>query len=200
MPKIILKKPIDLADVLKFATEKHKGQLRDSGEPYINHPIRVSKIVDEFKGKTSQNREILLAAALLHDTLEDTYTSYRELKEHYGEIVASVVEELTTAPGVPKMIGKGLYLAEKMQMMTSYALVIKLADRYDNICDLLHTSADKRERTINDTIFIIDYLEKHRNLTDAQNGIEQKIKLKINELTGKEIYSVKPLKTSEHKL
>lgn len=194
MPKINLEKAINLDEVLKFATEKHKEQKRDDGEPYIVHPIRVAKIVDEYKAKFSQNREVLIASALLHDTLEDTYTSYRELQEKFGKEVASIVEELTTAPCVPKMIGKGLYLAEKMQMMTNYALIIKFADRYDNLCDLNNSSASKREKTINDTIFIIDYLQKHRNLTDAQEEIQNLIKQKINELTGKEIYNFSPKK------
>ena len=185
MPKIELEKPIDLDEVLKFATEKHKGQKRDDGKDYIVHPIRVAKLVDEYKAKYSQNREVIVAAALLHDTLEDTYTSYRELKEKFGEVVASIVQELTTAKYGSKMIGKGLYLAEKMQMMTNYALTIKLADRYDNLCDLDKCSEDKIKRTINDTEYILDYLEKHRNLTKSQQIFTKLIKNRLEELEQK---------------
>lgn len=185
MPKIELEKPIDLDEVLKFATEKHKGQKRDDGKDYIVHPIRVAKLVDEYKAKYSQNREVIVAAALLHDTLEDTYTSYRELKEKFGEVVASIVQEITTAKYGSKMIGKGLYLAEKMQMMTNYALTIKLADRYDNLCDLESCSEDKIKRTINDTEYILDYLEKHRNLTKSQQIFTKLIKNRLEELEQK---------------
>ena len=187
MPKIELEKPIDLDEVLKFATEKHKGQKRDDGKDYIVHPIRVAKLVDEYKAKYSQNREVIVAAALLHDTLEDTYTSYRELKEKFGEVVASIVQELTTAKYGSKMIGKGLYLAEKMQMMTNYALTIKLADRYDNLCDLDKCSENKIKRTINDTEYILDYLEKRRNFTKSQQIFIKLIKSKLEELEQKQV-------------
>lgn len=188
--KPIETKKIDLQDVLEFATKKHEGQFRDDGKPYITHPIRVAKIVDEYKGKFSKNREAIVAAALLHDTLEDTYTSYRELKEHFGELVASMVMEVTTATCVPKLIGKGHYLAEKMQMMTNYALVIKLADRLDNLRDIELTKKEKRERTIDDTIFILQYLEKRRNFTTAQQNLAKQIKLQINILRNQKVFSV----------
>ncbi len=181
MPKIELEKEIDLETVLKFATEKHKGQKRDNGDEYISHPIRVAKLVDEYKAKYSKNREVLVAAALLHDTLEDTYTSYRELSEKFGDVVASIVLELSTAKYGSKLIGKARYLAEKMQMMTNYALTIKLADRYDNICDLESTSNEKRIRTIDDTKFIVAYLEKERKLTKTQQLFVNIIKEKIKE-------------------
>ena len=181
MPKIKLEKKIDLEEVLRFATEKHKGQKRDNGVDYIIHPIRVAELVDKYKGKESQNREILLAAALLHDTLEDTYTSYRELEENFGPVVASIVQELTTAKYGSKMIGKGLYLAEKMQMMTNYALTIKLADRYDNLCDLSNCTEEKQKRTINDTKYILDYLEKRRTFTKSQQTLTNLIKEKLEE-------------------
>lgn len=182
MEKIDIKQKIDLNEVLEFATQKHKGQKRDDGQDYIIHPIRVSKIVDEYKAKDSQNRDILLAASLLHDTLEDTYTSYRELEEHFGKEVASIVEELTTAPFVPKMIGKGLYLAEKMQMMTNYALTIKLADRLDNLCDLENCTVKKVVKTVNDTKFILDYLSKRRTFTKSQLKLVDAIKTQLNVL------------------
>ena len=181
MSKIELEKDIDLNEVLEFAKEKHKGQKRDSGEDYIVHPIRVAKLVDTYKAQFSKNREVLIAAARLHDTLEDTYTSYRELTERFGIVVASLVQELTTAKYASKMKSKAKYLAEKMTNMTSYALLIKLADRYDNICDLSGTSIDKRTRTINDTKYIIDYLIKNRELTSSHKLFIKLLQEKISE-------------------
>ena len=175
-------KEIDLKEVLKFASERHKGQKRDNGDDYIVHPIRVAKLVDKYKGKNSSNREILLAAGILHDTLEDTYTSSRELAEKFGEYVASLVVELTTAKYACHYIGKAQYLAEKMTIMTSYALVIKLADRYDNICDLENSTEEKKQRTINDTCYILDYIEKNRKkITNSQKELMRDIRLKIKE-------------------
>jgi len=180
MDKIILEKPIDLAEVLEFASEKHKGQKRDDGEDYIVHPIRVAKIVDFYKGQYSKNREVILAASLLHDTLEDTYTSFLELKDNFGAAVASLVEELTSATFSSRIIGKAKYLAEKMQFMTNYALIIKLADRLDNIRDLAYSSEGKRQRTISDNQFIIDYLKEHRELTGSQTKLCADIKAEID--------------------
>ena len=186
MEKIVLEKPIDLEEVLEFAKLKHAGQKRDNGEDYIVHPIRVAKLVDYYKGQYSKNREVLLAASLLHDTLEDTYTSFLELRDHFGIEVASLVEELTNASYSSKIIGKGLYLAEKMQMMTNYALIIKLADRLDNVRDLNYTCEEKKERILNDTQFILDYLPKHRELTGSQTKLCAEIQSEINKRKMKE--------------
>ena len=185
MAKIILQKPLNLDEVLSFATQKHQGQKRDDGSEYIIHPKRVSKIIEEIK-KDSQNKDVLISASLLHDTLEDTYTSYRELEENFGKEVASIVVELTTAPYVTKMIGKARYLAEKMEHMSNYALLIKLADRYDNLCDLKNCTPQKQQKTINDTIFILDYLSNHRVFTNSQQKlvdlINKQIKLLQNQI------------------
>ena len=185
MAKIILKRPIDLNEVYIFAKEKHAGQKRDNGSEYITHPVHVAKIVNQVK-KSSQNKDILVAAALLHDTLEDTYTSYRELKEKFGKEVASIVVELTTAPFVPKMVGKAKYLAEKMLYMTNYALLIKFADRYDNLCDLNTTTPEKKERTINDTEFILDYLSTRRKLSQSHLELIDMIQNQIKALKKEE--------------
>lgn len=161
-----------------FAKQKHQGQLRDGGEPYIIHPIRVARIVRE--NKKSKNSDVLVASALLHDTLEDTYTSYKELEEHFGEVVASLVMELTTASYMPKLEGKDVYLSHKMENMSSYALFIKLADRLDNLTDLSKASNDKRIRVLNQTKNIIDYLTNHITFTSSQ----QKLVDKINKILG----------------
>ena len=180
MTKILLDIDLDLNKVLEFAKEKHKGQKRDDGREYITHPMRVAKLVDDYKGKTSSNRKILFAAALLHDTLEDTYTSYKELVNNFGEVVASLVLELTTAKYACHYIGKAQYLAEKMEHMTSYALTIKLADRLDNLMDLSGCSQEKQEKMINDTIYILSHLEKNRNLTKPQQELSKAIKEQIS--------------------
>ena len=187
MEKKELEKDIDLKEVLRFAAEKHKGQKRDNGDDYIVHPIRVAKIVDKYKGIRSSHREVLLAASLLHDTLEDTYTSYRELKDNFGEYVASLVVELTTAGFACHYIGKAQYLAEKMKNMTNYALTIKLADRLDNVCDLNNSTIEKKEKTINDTHFILKYLENNRQFTNAQTLIANEIKTQLERLESKSL-------------
>ena len=166
---------IDLKQVLAFAYKKHNGQVRDDGAPYITHPIRVARLVSKYK--KSKNYKLLMSASLLHDTLEDTYTSIKELYDFFGEDsqVPSLVVELTTAKYVPKLIGKAEYLAYKMEHMTSYALVIKLCDRLDNLSDMAGCTPEKQKRTLSDTRFIIDYLKAHRELTKTHQKIIEEI-------------------------
>lgn len=160
-----------------FAREKHRGQKRDGGEPYIIHPIRVARIV--FENKRSKNISLLLCAALLHDTLEDTYTSYKELTDIFGEAVASLVMELTTASLACRIEGKDNYLCHKMENMTSYALFVKLADRLDNISDLEHSSQEKSERMLRETENILNYLSKHIQFTSSQQKLVDKINARL---------------------
>ena len=171
---------LDIDYVLEFATERHKGQMRSDGRPYITHPIRVSEIVSKFK--PSSNKNILAAGALLHDVLEDTYTSYRELIDKFGLVVASLVMEVTNSEFVSKMVGKQVYLAHKMQYMSSYALVIKLADRLDNLCDLKSMPVERIKKTFFDTIYMINYIESKRVLTTSQSNLVQAIRDQLNVL------------------
>lgn len=171
---------IDLDEVLKFATERHEGQFRANGEPYVSHPIRVMNIVRKFK--PSKHQDILSAGALLHDVLEDTYTSYRELIDRFGLKVASLVMEVTNSGYVPRMIGKQVYLAHKMRYMSSYALIIKLADRLDNLTDTEFVDPEKVKRTFFDTIYMINYIESKRILTEPQKNLVQAIRDRLMEL------------------
>ena len=165
---------INIDEVLKFATDRHKGQVRTDGSLYITHPIRVAEIVEKYK--PSKNSNILKAGALLHDVLEDTYTSYRELIDRFGLVVASLVMEVTSSDFVSKMVGKQVYLAHKMQYMSSYALVIKLADRLDNLMDMKEMPVDRIKKTFFDTIYMINFIETKRHLTDAQSNLIQAIR------------------------
>lgn len=171
---------LNMNEVLEFATERHKGQMRTDGSEYITHPIRVSELVAKYKPSSNQN--ILKAGALLHDVLEDTYTSYRELKDKFGVVVASLVMEVTSSDFVSKMVGKQVYLAHKMQYMSSYALVIKLADRLDNLMDMQGMPVDRIKKTFFDTIYMINFIETKRLLTDAQSNLIHAIRDQLNEL------------------
>lgn len=168
---------LNIDEVLAFARERHKGQFRNDGTEYINHPIRVSDIVAKYK--PSSNANILKAGSLLHDVLEDTYTSYRELKDRFGLVVASLVMEVTSSDFVSKMVGKQVYLAHKMQYMSSYALVIKLADRLDNLNDVDFMPAEKIKKTFFDTIYMINYIETKRILTESQKNLVQAIRERL---------------------
>ena len=172
---------LDYDYVLNFATKKHAGQTRADGvTPYINHPILVADLLKKYK--KSRNIDAIVAAALLHDTLEDTYTSYRELEDNFGEMVASMVMEVTTASYMPQLVGKGNYLKHKMIDMSNYSLCIKLADRLANLIDAKTLSEDKKQKLVFDTYEIIEYLEEKRELTIAQIDLIGAIKQELAKL------------------
>lgn len=102
MSELILK-------ALKYAERKHRGQKRKaSGADYITHPILVSYLAANFK--RSKALEVLICAAILHDTVEDTKATYSEILRLFGMPITSIVFELTSDPTVIKKIGKLEYL------------------------------------------------------------------------------------------
>src|SRR5215831_19081078 len=94
-------KPADLVAALAFAADKHRNQRRKDSEasPYINHPIMLAKILSV---ECRVDDPLVLCAAVLHDTLEDTQTTYGELAEQFGADVADVVREVTDDKSLPK--------------------------------------------------------------------------------------------------
>lgn len=166
----------------EFAREKHRGQRRKDGTPYIGHPIRVMDIVFKFKERNRMDE--LFAAALLHDTLEDTDTGISELRENFGEIVALLVVELTTDKLRSKVVGKTEYLSGKFsneRAISSWALVIKLADRLDNISDLESMGVDATKKKRAETFGILDALEGKRDLTNTHRKLIGAIREKLGE-------------------
>lgn len=146
---------------IEFAKQKHNGQTRKfSGDPYFTHPLKVSYLLASFK--TSKHMDELLCAALLHDTIEDTETSFKEIEEVFGELVASLVFELTSNENEIKKVGKKQYLMKKMLGMSSYALTLKLVDRLANLMD------NPTEKTKQDTKEIMDYIVANRELSKTQ--------------------------------
>lgn len=148
---------------LEYATLMHKGQYRNDGTEYINHPIRVAQYVKQFK--ISTNLETLIICGLLHDTIEDTPATYYDIVKLFGPQVASIVLELTTDEDLKNEIGKTKYLQIKMKNMSSWALVIKLCDRLDNVSDLMNSTELFRNKYLKETIEIIKCLLDNRKLS-----------------------------------
>ena len=169
---------------IEFARRKHQNQYRKDGTEYINHPIRVAENV--LKYKKSNNMEALVSSAYLHDTLEDTDTTYYDLVETFGPQVASIVLELTTDKDLKNELGKAKYLKIKMKNMSSWALVIKLCDRLDNVSDLKNTSERFQEKYIAETLEIIEYLKANRDLSKTHLRIIEDILKEIEKLRNPE--------------
>lgn len=152
-----------LEEALEYATLMHQGQYRKNGTEYIEHPIKVAEYVSRFK--ISKNIETLIIAAYLHDTLEDTKTTYYDIVKKFGPHVASLVLELTTDEDLKNEVGKTRYLEIKMKNMSSWALVIKLCDRLANVSDLEYADKPFRNKYIKETLEIINYVVNNRNLS-----------------------------------
>jgi guanosine-3',5'-bis(diphosphate) 3'-pyrophosphohydrolase len=128
----------DLGLVLKaivFAATKHRDQRRKDAKasPYINHPIALADILWHIGGVRDP---MVIAAALLHDTIEDTQTTKAELRRVFGKEVASVVVEVTDDKKLPKERRKELQI-EHAAHLSKAAKLIKLADKICNLNDIL---------------------------------------------------------------
>ncbi|XP_061520263.1 guanosine-3',5'-bis(diphosphate) 3'-pyrophosphohydrolase MESH1 isoform X4 [Phycodurus eques] len=123
-----------LLETVNFAAEKHRNQRRKDAEktPYINHPIGVARILSHEAGITDI---VVLQAALLHDTLEDTDTKPEELETKFGQIVAGIVQEVTDVKSLPKAERKRLQV-EHAPHCSHQAKLVKLADKLYNLRDL----------------------------------------------------------------
>lgn len=124
---------IKIARAQTFATNAHRGQKRrNNGEDYVNHCIRVANICSQYT-----ENETIIIAAMLHDTLEDTETTTHELEKLFGVDACWLVRSLTNdKEQMAKLGGKREYLATRINQLPMDALLIKLADRLDNISDL----------------------------------------------------------------
>ncbi len=139
-----------------IARERHNGQMRSSGEPYIIHPVAVAKIVLDY-GMDYQS----VAAAMLHDTVEDTDLTLEEVKADFGADIAALVDGLTKLGKVPLDIkDKEEQQAENVRKMLLAmsedirVIIIKLADRLHNIRTLNFVAPQKRRDKALETLEI----------------------------------------------
>ena len=158
-----------------YAIEKHKGQFRKgSGLPYITHPIEVYSIVKKYKD--SRELDSLCAAALLHDVIEDCNTTTKEIEKEFNPLVASLVDELTNNEEEIKKISKSKYMLRKVMNLTSWALVIKLADMMANMSD------QPRKKAVLRTKMILGELMEKRKMSKTQWRMCFEIERIINEI------------------
>jgi GTP diphosphokinase / guanosine-3',5'-bis(diphosphate) 3'-diphosphatase len=117
-----------------FAAHKHREQKRKGAEatPYINHPIAVANVLANEAGISDITT---LAAALLHDTIEDTDTTAQEIDAAFGQQVATVVVEVTDDKSLPKHERKRLQI-EHSGTISDRAKLVKLADKICNLRDI----------------------------------------------------------------
>jgi (p)ppGpp synthase/HD superfamily hydrolase len=117
-----------------FAARRHRKQKRkgSTGEPYINHPIAVAELIASVGRVTDA---ITLAAALLHDTVEDTDATVEDIEREFGPDIRGVVAELSDDKSLPSAERKRLQIVNAPNA-SRRAKIVKLADKSVNVADI----------------------------------------------------------------
>jgi guanosine-3',5'-bis(diphosphate) 3'-pyrophosphohydrolase len=165
---------VRLLKAVAFAAEKHKDQRRKdvNAYPYINHPIAVATLLAEEGHVTDEE---LLLAAILHDTVEDTETSFAELEAHFGKRVAGIVREVTDDKTLRKEVRKRLQ-EEHAPHASPRAKQLRVADKICNIRDLVGSppagwSMERKE----------DYLLWTRRVVAGCRGVNEALDIAYDE-------------------
>lgn len=149
-----------VTDAFTYALKKHSGQYRDDGStPYIVHPFRVFLwIADEAKVYD----EAVLAAAFLHDLIEDTKTDYDDIEEEFGKEIAGIVSAVTKDRRLPEKEREKRF-NQHLSTVNWKAKVVKLSDIYDNLSDMKNSRKKDREKRskIDDKLGQLKFLEKN---------------------------------------
>lgn len=161
---------ITKAFVLSFLS--HQGNYRASGEPYYLHPLEVARIVVKEIGMD----DVSVAAALLHDTVEDTEVSLEEIREEFGDVVAYLIDGMTKISGVFK--NKGVKQAETfMKLLLSMAedlrvVLIKFADRLHNMRTIQHLPRKKQLSIATETMELFAPLAHRFGIYNIKSELE----------------------------
>jgi len=138
----------------EYADQMHSGQTRQSGEPYITHPLNVAYIVAEMHADRNT-----VCAALLHDTLEDTHATKEEIAELFNSDIANLVDGVTKISKMNFSSKAEQNLANTRKIITSITddvriIIIKLADRLHNMRTLEYKSVFKQKENSLETLEI----------------------------------------------
>ncbi|MEO1086062.1 MAG: HD domain-containing protein [Acidobacteriota bacterium] len=160
---------------LAFAAGKHRHQRRkdECGSPYINHPI---ELLDVLVTEGGVSDPAVLAAALLHDTVEDTETSSAELEAHFGEHIAGIVREVTDDRSLPKAERKRLQV-EHAPHASREAQLVKLADKICNVRDILASPPAGWDAERKQT-----YLNWSKRVVDGVRGVHPGLEARFDSL------------------
>ena len=128
---------VQFARALDFAAKKHVHQRRkgELEEPYINHLADVTRLL---AAATEGRDTVLVLAGLLHDTIEDTETTFDELEEEFGREVADLVAEVSDDKSLRKAERKRLQI-EKTPTKSDRAKMIKMADKTSNLRSIIQS-------------------------------------------------------------
>jgi guanosine-3',5'-bis(diphosphate) 3'-pyrophosphohydrolase len=157
-----------LLKALAFASHKHSDQRRKDAKasPYINHPIGLADVLVNEGGVTDVN---VICGALLHDTIEDTDTTYNELVENFGVAIADIVMEVSDDKSLTKSERKKLQI-DHAPHKSDEAKLVKLADKICNLRDIINSppadwSTERKQ----------DYFDWAKQVVDGVRGTSAKL-------------------------
>lgn len=157
----------------ELAVEAHKDQRRKSGEAYVFHPIAVAKIVASEIGLDA----VSIAAALLHDVVEDTRYSLKDIEKMFGNTVARIVDGLTKISHLSHETDVSLQAENFRKMLLTLnddirVIIIKIADRYHNMQTLDSMREDKQTKIASETMYIYAPLAHRIGLYNIKTELE----------------------------
>ncbi|MCC6888001.1 MAG: bifunctional (p)ppGpp synthetase/guanosine-3',5'-bis(diphosphate) 3'-pyrophosphohydrolase [Hyphomicrobiales bacterium] len=155
-----------------YAMKAHGEQKRASGDPYFSHPLEVAAILTDLKLD-----DATIAAALLHDTIEDTHTTRAEIDQLFGSDIGSLVEGLTKLAKLDLVTKEAKQAENLRKLLLAIAddvrvLLVKLADRLHNMRTLAHMPPAARRRTAEETIDIYAPLAGRMGMHELREELE----------------------------
>ncbi len=170
-PRVSERQLKQLHDAFEFAREAHKEQKRKSGEPYILHPISVALIAaEELKLDTNS-----VTASFLHDVVEDTSYTMKDIRERFGEDVAFLVNTVTKQKKESYKTSKQVDNYKQLLASMQYdirALMVKIADRLHNMRTLSSMRPDKQMKIAGETDYFYAPLANRLGLFNVKTELE----------------------------
>ena len=173
--------PETLSKAYTFALNAHKDQKRDSGDPYLTHPVAVASILTDLKLDSAT-----IATGLLHDTIEDTKTTYKTVEKEFGKEVGDLVEGVTKISALEGKIIENSKAENirKLILATSKdirVLLVKVADRLHNMRTLNSISDKNRKKRIaKETMEIYAPLSDRMGMNHIRDELEDLSFQKLN--------------------
>jgi GTP pyrophosphokinase len=169
-------KPPDIGrieEAYHFSGNAHKGQFRDSGEPYISHPLAVAEILADWHLDTQA-----LMAALLHDVMEDTEVSKEEISQRFGKPVAELVDGVSKLDKIEFQSHEVAQAENFRKMLLAMArdvrvILIKLADRLHNMRTLGAVPPHKQRRVARETLEIYAPIANRLGLNSLYQELQE---------------------------
>ena len=161
-----------LEKAYNFASDGHKNQKRASGEPYITHPLQVALYLSDL----SMDLETIIAA-ILHDLIEDTDVTYKNIKKEFGSDVANIVDGVTKLDRIQYNSNEEAKAEAIRKMVIAMSkdirvLILKLADRLHNIQTIEYLADHKQERIASETLYVYAPLAHRLGLQNIKHILE----------------------------